>query len=208
MPAHKKTIADLFEGMPTRKYSAKHMIIFQGDKISNIFYISSGYVRMYTVTSKGNERTLMILAPGESLPLIQSEYALYFYEALTEVNVICASYDLVIERFLADKDYMGVARESSVHMMEKMMKQMEILTAESAPEKIEGAIIFLAGYFGKDHGQYRCIDFKLTHQTLATFVNLTRETVSQNISDLLRQKKFSSDDKGHFMVKRSDLESA
>src|SRR5579884_481664 len=105
-----KTIADLFNDLPYRHFPAKNMIIYQGDKIERLYYIISGYVRMYNITNKGNERTLAILGPGESIPLIQSETAQYFYDALTEVEAAYGSYEQIIDRFLADRDYMEAAR--------------------------------------------------------------------------------------------------
>jgi CRP-like cAMP-binding protein len=197
---HKKSIADLFNGLPYRHFPAKHMIIYQGDKADRIYYIISGYVRMYNITQKGNERTMAILGPGESLPLIQSETTQNFYDALTEVEAAYGTYEEIVNRFLADKAYMEVARDASVQIMQRVFDQMEILSNDSAAEKVELALKFLAKYYGEEHSGYRRIKFKVTHQELANLVNLTRETVSQTINKLEKKKLIRIGDSGYLLV--------
>jgi CRP-like cAMP-binding protein len=183
-----KSIADLFNDLPYRHFPPRHMIIYQGDKIERVYYIISGFIRMYNITSKGNERTLAILGPGESIPLIQSDQAQYFYDALTDVEAAYGSYETIVERFLENGDYMEVARQSGVKLMHRMMEQMEVLSSDSALEKIELALQFLAKHYGEESEEYTTIKFRLTHQELGNLVNLTRETVSNLIQKLERKK--------------------
>jgi CRP-like cAMP-binding protein len=199
-----KTIADLFDGMPSRHFPAKQMLFYRGDEITRIYYIISGYVRMYTITNKGNERTLVILGPGESLPVIQTEKAQYFYDAVTDVETVYGTYEELIKRFLADPQYMDAARASGVVMLKRMVEQMEILAGDTAREKIETMLAFLAKYYGEPDGEYHRLSFKITHQELGNLVNATRETVSQNIAKLERSKKIKTDKDGRYLVKVSD----
>ncbi|HEX5448151.1 MAG TPA: Crp/Fnr family transcriptional regulator [Candidatus Saccharimonadales bacterium] len=179
-----KSVADLFNDLPYRHFPHKHMIIYQGDKVERIYYIISGYIRIYNITSKGNERTLAILGPGESVPLIQSNYARYFSDALTDVEAAYGSYEVIVERFLKDDDYMEVVRQSGVKLMERMMEQMEALSSDSALEKVELALRFLAKHYGEEADGFSTIKFRLTHQELGNLVNLTRETVSNLLQKL------------------------
>ncbi|HSW78763.1 MAG TPA: Crp/Fnr family transcriptional regulator [Candidatus Babeliales bacterium] len=199
-----KSIADLFHGMPSRHFPAKQMLFYRGDEISRIYYVVSGYVRMYTITNKGNERTLTILGPGESLPIIQTEKAEYFYDAITDVETVYGTLEELIKRFLADPQYMDVARASGVIMLKRMMEQMEILAGDTAREKIETMLAFLGKYYGEPVGEYHRLCFKITHQELGNLVNATRETVSQNIAKLERGKKIKTDKNGMYLVKVSD----
>jgi CRP-like cAMP-binding protein len=192
----KKTIADLFDGCPYSHFPARHMIYYREDKIERLYYIISGYVRMYNITDKGNERTLAILGPGESMPLIQTEIAQYFYDAFTEVEAVYSTYDELIERFLADEDYMAVARNSGVRLMQRMLEQMEVMATDTASGKVELALKFLAKYYGEHHSGYTQIKFRITHQELANLVNLTRETVSSTINKLEKSGTIKLGDNG------------
>ncbi|MGH7157032.1 MAG: Crp/Fnr family transcriptional regulator [Candidatus Saccharimonadales bacterium] len=196
----KKSIADLFNDLPYRHYPSRHMIIYQGDKIEYVYYIISGYVRVYNITNKGNERTLVILGPGESMPIVQSEEAQYFYDALTDVEAAYGSYEQIIERFLEHKEYMEVAREAGVQLMQRMLEQLEVVSYDNANDKISKALEFLAKYYGKGDADYRTINFKLTHQELANLVNLTRETVTTVIHRLVRQQAIDLSDGGYISV--------
>jgi len=183
-----KSIADLFNDLPYRHFPHRQMILYQGDYIDRIYYIISGYVRMYNITPKGNERILAILGPGESLPLIQSEHAEYFYDAFTEVEAAYSSYDQIVERFMADEGYMEVARIAGVKLMQRMMEQMDMLATDSALDKVESALRFLAKYYGDEGHEVSTIKFRMTHQELGNLVNLTRETVSNLVQKLERKK--------------------
>jgi CRP-like cAMP-binding protein len=196
-----KTIADLFDGLPYRHFPAKQMIFYQGDIIARVYYIISGYVRLYNITSKGNERTLMILGPGESLPLIQTEHAQYYYSALTDVETAYGTYEEIVDRFLADKGYMESVREAGVKLMIRMMKQMEIISSDTAAERVKKIIEHLGKFYGEPSGDYQRINFKLTHQEVANLVNVTRETASQSIVKLERSKFIKIDNDGHYLVK-------
>lgn len=195
-----KTIADLFNDLPFRHFPHRQMILYQGDKIDRLYYIISGYVRMYNITPKGNERILAILGPGESLPLIQSEHAQYFYDAFTDVEAAYSSYEQIVERFLADSDYMEVARASGVKLMERMMEQMDMLSTDSAQDKVELALRFLAKHYGDEADGYSTIKFRVTHQELGNLVNLTRETVSNLVQKLERKKIIKTNNSGHIKV--------
>lgn len=199
-PVTARSIADLFNDLPFRHYPQKHMIVYQGDKLDRIYYIISGYVRMYNITSKGNERTLSILGPGESIPLIQAETANYFYDAFTDVDAAYCSYEEVVRRFLADGEYMEVARRSGVKIMQRMMEHMDMLANDTAIEKMEAAFRFLAKYYGEENEGSSTLKFKMTHQELGNFVNLTRETVSNLIHKLEKRKLIKINAGGYITV--------
>ena len=197
-----KSIADLFEGLPYRHYRAKTMILYQGDPITRLFYIISGYVKMYNITSRGNERTLMVLGPGESVPLIQSQIAEYFYDALTDVEVAHGTYDEIVKRFLADEKYMQAARDSGVRLMHRMMRQMEILASDTAEERLKQMLCYLSEYYGEEQKGYSRLRFKITHQELANMINATRETVTQIMGKFEGKKFVRFDNDGFLTVKK------
>ncbi len=196
----KKSIADLFNGLPYRHFPPKHMILYQGDKAERVYYIISGYARMYNITSKGNERTMAIIGPGESLPLVQAEVTRYFYDALSDVEAAYGTYEEIIDRFLADKDYMEVARKAGVRLMQRMVEQMEVLSYDNAVDKVERALKFLAEYYGEEESGYRRIKFRITHQEMANLVNLTRETVTHIVNKLEDKQFIQIGEGGHILV--------
>jgi|GEM_PF-1742613 len=196
----KKTIADLFNDSPYRHFPHRQMILYQGDKIDRIYYIISGYVRMYSITSKGNERTLAILGPGESVPLIQSEQAEYFYDCLTNVEAAYSSYEQIVDRFMNEGDYMEAARAAGVKLMQRMIEQMDMLATDSAADKVEMALRFLARYYGEEHDGCSTLKFRVTHQELGNLVNLTRETVSNLVQKLEKKKIIKFNAGGYISV--------
>jgi CRP/FNR family transcriptional regulator len=203
LEAPSKSLADLFNGLPFRRFAAKQILFFQGDPINKIYYILSGYVRMYNITPRGSERTLLILGPGDSPPIIQTPEALYFYDAFTDIYVAQGTLEEITKRFLADETYMAVARDAGIKLLKRMMSQMEVVSSETANEKIEKIIQFLGEYYGETSGEYNRICFKLTHQDLANLINLTRETVSQNITKLSKKKLIKLGKDGHILVKQA-----
>lgn len=109
--------------------------------------------------------------------------------------------DEIVKRFMTDDSYMEAARDSSVKLMLRMMRQMEILASDTAEERLENMLKYLAEYYSETHGAYQRLCFKTTHQELANMINATRETVTQIIGKF-EDKKFVRHAKdGRLMVK-------
>jgi CRP-like cAMP-binding protein len=60
---------NLFINLPVRKFRKGQILIYEGDPIENIYLLVGGYLKVSNILASGNQRTVIIYAPGEVFPL-------------------------------------------------------------------------------------------------------------------------------------------
>jgi len=100
-----KEFEEFYNQFKSRDYKKGEMLIRADDDPQGIFCLTKGYVRQYTISKAGTELTLHILKPLSYFPMvwaINGTPNVYYFEALTEVEVGRAPKDQVVE-FIKDK---------------------------------------------------------------------------------------------------------
>src|SRR5437588_239642 len=92
--SYKDRVKKLFEGARDRTYPKNQLIQYQGDSLTHVYLIISGYVKVYTILDSGDMRTLVILGPGDIFPLgfsmgfdWENYSVMYFYQSLTDAKL-------------------------------------------------------------------------------------------------------------------------
>jgi CRP/FNR family transcriptional regulator len=169
-------------------------IITHGDYPSGVFLITSGFVKVYSISDKGDKCIHIVYQSGEVFPLIWAFNGIrrrVFYEAITNVTV---------QRVARDKFLKSVETnlELSRKMLSELSKQFMIyadrldnLESKDAHERITHRLLFLAGRFGVKQGSAVIIKAPITHELIAESINLSRETVSREMEKLEGKKLIS-----------------
>lgn len=80
-----------------RSYAKKRTILFQGEVPRGVMIIDSGLVKVYGITSSGDQRTVTLLGLGDIFPMSwvfdKSEAGIYYYEALTDCTILIVPKD-------------------------------------------------------------------------------------------------------------------
>lgn len=177
------------------------VILRAGDQPQGIFYLKSGYCRVYSFSRNGEELTLIIFKPGDIFPVswaINPTPIGYFVESMTASELWRVPRESFLE-FVRDKP--EILFEVLRRMMERflgLMKRMEHLVFGNAQSKVASILLICAERFGKPasrlggkQGQATVIDVPLTHSDIATLVGMTRETVSIEMKKLQKEKLIS-----------------
>lgn len=163
------------------------IIIRAGDAPPGIFYLTKGYVRVYSFSRSGEELTLIIFKPGDIFPVswaINNVASGYFVESMTEAALWRVPREEFLE-FVRDKPEIlfELTRRMMVRLL-ALMRRMEHLVFGNAHSKVASIILICAERFGKKVGGTVVIDVPLTHNDIATLVGMTRETVSIEMGKL------------------------
>ena len=79
-------IQKFFVQKPLRNYSKGQVLLYQAEMTNSIFFIKSGFVKMYDINQNGDEKLLLVLGPGDMYPIVwtfrETEKLMYFYEAM------------------------------------------------------------------------------------------------------------------------------
>ncbi len=177
----------------------KGQVVNALDDVAMLNLLKSGYIKRYLITNDGSQSIQVIYGPNEIFPLTpvyQTIYKmdiyrgpeLYYYEAMTEIQICSISQDRL--QSATDEDPMiykdllyaaGVRLNSYIHRLESVSLRI-------ANRKVAYQLIYLADKFGQKTPEGTTIMMPLTHQTLADVLNLARETVTHCISHLQDKK--------------------
>jgi CRP-like cAMP-binding protein len=189
--SNNESITAHFMGGRTEAFS-KGEVIVQGDEQPvGVYFIQSGYVKAYSMSSFGQHNLLLIHGANEIMPL---PWALdgpqkvgVFYEAMSPIKALRAS-----------KDTLRSAMGSEPWLAEQVLRQLvvtftvyaqriESLGYRSPRERVIACLLGLAGRFGRESKAGVIITAPITHQDIADSINLTRETASRVIEGLTRE---------------------
>jgi CRP/FNR family transcriptional regulator, cyclic AMP receptor protein len=172
-----------------RQVKAGDIIFYQGEAPRSACILKSGIVKVYNITSSGEEQLVNFQLPNEVFPTPwvfgKTPSVLYFYEALTD----CELYLFPREEFLAyiksDNKVLGIFLDYYVNNYIGAVMRITALEQPKAREKITYTMYYLVQRYGEhltdDKVQIR---IQLTHQHIANLVGLTRETTAVEMKKL------------------------
>lgn len=166
-------------------------IFYEGDTPGKIYFIKSGFVKMYRMSPEGRSTIIYLYGPGSILAvraLTSSDKQLkHTAEAMTDVEVTTMS----------EKDYFDVIANNPEYLVDLLHVFIDRLNYTE--RKLEGFILtdttarvssFLydaAERFGEKKGKTIEIPLLLTHQTISDFVGAFRETVTVAMNRLKKE---------------------
>lgn len=190
-------IDEIFKDASPRSYARGQVILYQGENVENIFYIRSGYVKVYDITSEGREKLMMILGPEDIFPLVWSvsgKHSLnYFYEVFEDADVCALDRDKFLELNDEHHDVTKAMLRYFLTRTSELMLRIECIEATSAKHKVVQVLEYLALSHGKlvTEDTYT-IKLSITQQNIADMAGITRETTSLQLQELQKEKIVTS----------------
>lgn len=187
---------------PSRTFGKGQIILQPEHEKQHIFFISSGFVRAHTITEEGNEFSAAILGQGTYFPVFRyisdttylKKLAIkYCYSALSETKITSVRCSDFIH-FLTMKPQIAVEMSDIYYFnMRLLQSKLEFMAyTHSAYKKVCYFLLLLSKKFGQETSNSIKIMPFLTHKEFSTFVGLSRESVSHQLS-ILKKKNILSE---------------
>ncbi|MGC1177370.1 MAG: Crp/Fnr family transcriptional regulator, partial [Candidatus Saccharimonadales bacterium] len=195
-------LSQLFQKGRSLLYERNEIVIRAGDTPSGIYYVVSGWIKVYSLSKTGEANIIMTLLPGEVFPVAW---------AVTGVlhEITFAALDATELRRISHEQFTHVLRSRPrvAHVILRTLGQhffalaseLDNLQYRSARERIVFRVIFLAGCFGRREEQQVTIPKRVPVEYIARSTNLTRETASRELRRL-HHKKIISLEKGRITI--------
>lgn len=194
----------LFSSGRRLSYKKGEIIQRANETPQGVYFLSTGYVKEYSIGKDGSEHFQVLYAPNELFSVIWAYLDVeqnVYREALT---------DVVIYKISAEK--MRHATQSNPVLQHEvtmlMMWQMHTLKARvenysftSAYDKVAYRLLYLAGRFGEKRKEGWFITLESRHQQIAEALSITRETTSRMVEKMEREGLIKQDGKGHFIIR-------
>lgn len=185
-------IESLFRNVRQKTFPKNQIICYQGDALTAIHLIKSGYVKAYTILDSGDTRTMFILGPGDIFPIAfsltldwNSFHIRYFYQSLTDTELALVDHNefkrLVESEPKMSNVYMSYMSASN----QAIMNQLEAMKHKTAKDKIVLLLPYLVDKLGQQISPktYK-LQIKLSHQEIADLSGITRETTTALLKEL------------------------
>ena len=190
------SLEQLFENTQSRKTQKGQILLYQGEKTDDIFYIQNGYVKVYDVTADGDEKLLLILGSGDVFPLVWEFDSIrplhYFYETITDATFCITKRNTVIKKVGEDHKLALQMLQYFVDRTSNLMSRIECIEATSAKHKVAQVLLYLAESHGDEitNCTYK-IRIPVTHQMIADMTGINRSTASVQMKELETEKMFN-----------------
>lgn len=166
-------------------------LIMEPSRPANVVYfIKKGRVRLYKLGADGRLFVVAFLGPGNlfgETEVFSTGTADLFAQAADDA-VLCAPTRAQLEALMRRQPELAI---KLVETLTSRLREAEQRLRELAHERVERRLLHLlvrlAGQFGSRHGDWLCLEVRLTHEELAGMIGSTRETVTSTLSGLLRQ---------------------
>jgi CRP-like cAMP-binding protein len=185
---------DLLNAYSLRKFKKGQTLLFQGEVPRYAYVIKAGTVKTYNISPLGEEQVVSLSSEYDILPeawfLGEASVAYYFYEAFTD----CTVYAIPREELAKKVDAVPAFAN---HLLQRFMRlyvgasvHINALEQPRSRDKLVHLLHYLMMRFGRRAGSGGevMIDLRLTHQTLASMLGVTRETIATEIARLRREK--------------------
>lgn len=189
---------------PLRHFKKDRPLFYQGEIPRSAFYVKSGFVKVYNITTAGEEKIVGYEMEGALIPspwlFNKSQATLFYYDTFTDTQL----YSIPKKELISFIDSNSIAATSLLDHYASMyagaMMHLHALEQSRARDKLLHIFQYLVLRFGKriSDTTYR-IELRLTHQDIANLIGITRETVTAEISKLSKSGTIRSENL-HYIV--------
>ena len=161
------------------------------DPIHSIYLLKQGLIKQYAISENGEVLTINVFRPNSFFPImliLANQPNKYFFQAETDVLAFRAPTEEVMKFIIKNPDVLLDLTKRLSSAILGLSIRVEELSFNQASERISLLLLYLAERFGeKTKDSNLIIKLALTHQDLASWTSLTRETVSRQLEQLSKK---------------------
>lgn len=154
-------------------------IFMQGDAASDLYLITRGRVRAFTLSPAGKETTLEVMEAGRifgELALLSGSYRSVSIQTVTDCQIVTASTEKLLPLCLDSEELTMLIFRHMADTCNYLTHQISRLVQYDSVQKVADFLLCEAESRG-------CTKLPYTHQEIADSVSLNRVTVSRILSD-------------------------
>lgn len=188
-------VNSFFSKFNLQKYKKGEIIIHPNKNPLGAYFLKSGYVKVYGISTLGIETTIHLFSINSYFPMMWIISGIpnrFHYEALTSVELHIVPKEKVLNFLKKNPDVLFDLTHRLLKGLDKLILRIEQLTTANASARLASILIFLAKHFGEKKGNSIVIQEMFTHKDIASLAGLSRETTSREWKKLENRKLVSS----------------
>ncbi len=182
-----------FEKYATRaplKVKAGDTVFYEGDEPNKLFFVKSGFVKMFRMSPEGRSTVIYLYGPGSLIgvrALTSPDKQLkHTAEAMTDTEIVTIPESTYLKALEENPEYILDLLHLFIDRLNLTERKMEGFILTDATARVASFLYDLAERFGVKTNEKVIIPLPLTHQTISEFVGSFRETVTVAINRLIK----------------------
>jgi len=176
----------------TKKFQQGNILVYQGEIPRSTYMIKTGIVKLYNITSQGDERIVSFKSVGEIFPtswtFSRAMSAFYYYEAQTDGEMYVIAREAFNDYINSHPDAIKAVASHYLSRYAGSLMRITALEQPKASDKILYTLYYLIQVYGiRVNNTLVKVSIKLTQQMLADLIGLTRETTAAELIKLRKQ---------------------
>ncbi len=173
-----------------KQYKKGENILVQNEKGDSLYIIAHGKVKVVLYGDKGKEIILSILKEGDffgEMALLDEDVRSAYVITLEKTSVLILSREVFL-------NWINTHHQTAIKLLKHLISRLrhadEVISNLSLLDvygRIARYIIDLVKKEGRDIGNEFVIDNRPTHNTIASQIGSTRETVTRTINDFIKR---------------------
>jgi CRP/FNR family transcriptional regulator len=188
------------------RYAKRTVVFEQGDAARLVYFVKRGKIRIARRTPDGKEITIAILGPGD----LFGEEVVFSETVRTTVATCLNESTLCMAR---SEDLYGLMTRHPVlcfnvakylhEQRDDALSAAEDVAYLKVPERILKLLERLAVEYGSPVRNMTRIDVRLTHADIASLIGSTRETVSVQLGELVRDGRIALEGRSFLLPQKA-----
>ena len=202
-PTHKE-LFDYFHSGRKLQFAKGEIILRAGDEPRGVYLIESGYMKVYSLAKDGTEHTHIIYEPGDIFPVIwifKDAIRNVYYQATSLLTVWVVPKDEFKQFVSGNSETAMLLLEQVTDMFRMYAGRIDNLMYSNSYERTAYRLLSLMDRLGEEEHALWVINAPVTHQDIASSVNLTRETVSRCMQRLKSKDLVDTDEHHRIIIK-------
>ncbi|MGI5835383.1 MAG: Crp/Fnr family transcriptional regulator [Chloroflexota bacterium] len=186
---------DLSAEVVERHYSKGHHLTYSGDLLNFIGIVKSGLVALSQIDTRGDDHALMALYPGDVLGLgaaVRRSRMSWTSTAMVDVQALIMRLDTFSDLYQRFPEFRHQVACELANNVVRCGETALYFTLGPASSRVATFLLESAKAIGKQQGS-STINLSFSHQELADFLGMTRETVTRILARLSRSGIIATD---------------
>ena len=170
------------------KIKKGNIIFYEGDIPGKLYFIKSGFVKLYRMSAEGRSTIIYLYGPNSMLALraltTKEKRLKHTAEAITDAEIITISENEYLDAVTQNPEYLTDLLYLFIDRLNYTERKLEGFILTDTTARVASFLYDIVERFGDIKKQKTELPLPLTHQTIAEFVGAFRETVTIAINRL------------------------
>lgn len=183
-------IDDFFKSYPLVRVRRGQALFGAEQEIPDIYWLRMGKIRLYQIADDGSEMTLHIFKSPSFFPMmfyLSHRKADYYFQAVEEVIARKAPGEEVVNFLQNNPDVLFDLTRRFADAITGLLLRIEQLSSQNALQRVCSLLLYLEQQYGQAAADGSTIKLKMSHDDIASWIGVARETVSRQVEKLTKE---------------------